>query len=110
MTRVGEELIKAATEALAFARDEADPEEYRVHIPDEINPRLIRSRLNMSQRTFVDAFAIELRTLQDWEQGRRVPSGAARTLLKIVYCEPEAASRAVSHKSVGAGGRASGVL
>lgn len=73
MTRVGEELIKAATEALAFARDEADPEEYRVHIPDEINPRLIRSRLNMSQREFADAFAVELRTLQDLGAGTSRP-------------------------------------
>ena len=106
MTKAGEELINAAKEALEFARDEADREEYRVHLPDEINPRLIRSRLNMSQRTFADTFTIELRTLQDWEQGRRVPSGAARTLLKIIHSEPEAARRAVSRESVAVEGRA----
>ena len=110
MTKAGEELINAATEALEFVRDNADREEYRVHLPDEINPRLIRSRLNMSQRTFAATFTIELRTLQDWEQGRRVPNGAAQTLLRIIHFEPEAAKRAIAHESVGAGGQDSEVL
>lgn len=110
MTEAGEELINAARETLEFVRGEADRREYGVHLPDEINPRLIRSRLNMSQWTFAETFTIELRTLQDWEQGRRVPSGAAQTLLRIIHLEPEAARRAVARGSVGAEGRDSEVL
>ena len=110
MTKAGEELITAATEALEFVRDGANRREYRVHLPDEINPRLIRSRLNMSQRTFAETFTIELRTLQDWEQGRRVPNGAAQTLLRIIHFEPEAARRAVAHESAGVEEQGSGVL
>ena len=48
MTKAGEELIKAATEALEITHGQADPESYRVHLPDEINARLIRSQLNMT--------------------------------------------------------------
>ena len=96
MTEAGKELINAAREALEFVRDEADRRDYGVHLPDEINPQLIRSRLNMSQRTFAETFTIELRTLQDWEQGRRVPSGAAQMLLRVIHFEPEAARRAAA--------------
>ncbi len=96
MTKAGEELIKAATEALEIARGEANPGSYRVHLPEEINVRVIRSRLNMSQGLFAKTFGIDVRTLQDWEQGRRVPTGPAQALLKIICREPEAAKRALA--------------
>ena len=73
---------QAATEALEIARGEANPGSYRVHLPEEINVRVIRSRLNMSQGLFAKTFGIDVRTLQDWEQGRRVPTGPAQALLK----------------------------
>ena len=95
MTAAGEELVKAAAEALEIARGGADAERYRVHLPDEINARLIRSRLGMSQGVFAETFGIDVRTLQDWEQGRRVPTGPARALLKIIHREPEAARNAI---------------
>ena len=62
MTKAGEELIKAATEALEIAHGQADPENYRVHLPDEINARLIRSQLNMTQGVFAQTFGIDIRT------------------------------------------------
>ena len=95
MTKAGKELIKATTEALEIARGQADSASYRVHLPDEINARLIRSQLNMTQGAFAQTFGIDIRTLQEWEQGRRIPSGPAQALLKIIYREPEAAKRAV---------------
>lgn len=48
-----------------------------------------RTRLDMSQQQFATMLGISVRTLHDWEQGRREPSGAARTLLKIVARHPE---------------------
>ena len=65
MTKAGEELIKAATEALEITHGQADPESYRVHLPDEINARLIRSQLNMTQGVFAQTFGIDIRTLQE---------------------------------------------
>ena len=44
--------------------------------------------VGLSQSEFARLLGVSLRTLQDWEQGRRVPSGAARTLLLIVYRNP----------------------
>ena len=43
---------------------------------------------NLSQAQFAELLGISKRTLQQWEQGRRRPTGAARTLLKIVARHP----------------------
>jgi putative transcriptional regulator len=47
-----------------------------------------REITGLSQSRFAQLLGVSVRTLQDWEQGRRVPSGAARTLLAIVAKNP----------------------
>lgn len=49
-----------------------------------------RSRLGMSQSELADLMGVSTRTLQDWEQGRRKPTGAAQTLLRVAIAHPEA--------------------
>jgi len=48
-----------------------------------------RTQLEMSQQQFAAMLGISVRTLHDWEQGRREPSGAARTLLRIAARHPD---------------------
>lgn len=48
-----------------------------------------RASLGLSQQGFAQLLGISTRTLHDWEQGRREPSGAAKTLLKIAAQYPE---------------------
>ena len=48
----------------------------------------IREKTGLSQARFADLLGVSLRTLQDWEQGRRAPSGAARTLLLVASRNP----------------------
>jgi putative transcriptional regulator len=48
----------------------------------------IRERTGLSQARFAQVLGVSVRTLQDWEQGRRAPSGAARTLLMIAAKNP----------------------
>ncbi len=50
----------------------------------------IREKTGLSQSQFSQLLGVSLRTLQEWEQGRRVPSGAARTLLLIAQKNPRA--------------------
>lgn len=50
----------------------------------------IRARTGLSQAKFAALLGVSVRTLQDWEQGRRAPSGAARTLLLIADKNPQA--------------------
>ncbi len=50
----------------------------------------IREKTGLSQARFATLLGVSVRTLQDWEQGRRAPSGAARTLLLIAHKNPKA--------------------
>ena len=50
----------------------------------------VRAKTGLSQARFAQLLGVSLRTLQDWEQGRRAPSGAARTVLLIAAQNPRA--------------------
>lgn len=50
----------------------------------------IRETTGLSQSRFAELLGVSVRTLQEWEQGRRAPSGAARTLLMIAAKNPRA--------------------
>jgi len=52
--------------------------------------RQIRERLNLSQSAFASMMGVSVRTVQDWEQGRRTPKGPARSLLRIAEQNPKA--------------------
>ena len=62
--------------------------------PDSISA--VRARLGLSQTQFARAFGISLDTLQNWEQGRRKPTGPAKVLLKVAAMHPEAVLEAVA--------------
>ena len=51
---------------------------------------LTRESVGLSQAQFARLMGVSVRTLQEWEQGRRAPSGAARTLLLIANRNPKA--------------------
>lgn len=50
----------------------------------------VREKTGLSQSRFAELLGVSVRTLQEWEQGRRAPSGAARTLLLIAAKNPDA--------------------
>ncbi|MGK9453078.1 helix-turn-helix domain-containing protein [Acidithiobacillus caldus] len=54
-------------------------------------PQVVQARIDagLSQAQFATLMGVSVRTLQDWEQGRRNPSGAAKTLLRIAAKHPE---------------------
>ena len=89
----GQRMIASAKEALAFADGEDNGSV--AHIPEEIDTARIRKKINLSQSQFAQYFGVSVRTVQEWEQGRVVPSGAARAFLTVIDREPEAVRRAL---------------
>lgn len=55
-----------------------------------------RQRLGLSQSQFAALLGVSARTLQDWEQGRREPSGAAKALLRVAAIRPDAVHEALA--------------
>ena len=58
----------------------------RVKLPQAAEAR---ARTGLSQQDFAQLLGVSARTLQDWEQGRREPTGAAKTLLRVAVAHPE---------------------
>jgi putative transcriptional regulator len=55
-----------------------------------------RQSTGLSQAQFAEALHISKRTLQEWEQGRRSPSGAAKALIQIARKHPEVVREALA--------------
>lgn len=90
---LGDELIDAMGEVLAHVRGEvALP--MRI-IPDHVDVTAIRRRLKLSRQRFADDFGLDVRAVQDWEQGRRKPDRAARVLLRVIEANPKAVQDAL---------------
>lgn len=62
----------------------------RKEVKQPIGVSTIRHRLKLSQSAFAALLAVSIRTLQDWEQGRRTPRGPAMSLLRVAQKHPEA--------------------
>jgi len=60
-----------------------------------LSVRAVRARSGLTQTEFARRFGVPLHTLRNWEQGKRVPSGAARALLKVLDRAPETALAAL---------------
>ncbi len=68
----------------------------RVISPRLPDVRAIRRRLGFSQTEFARRFGFSVRTIQEWEQGRAIPDGPARILLRVIAKSPKLVERAVA--------------
>ena len=79
---IGAELLSSVREMKAGIRA-------RVRRPEMSEVAHARVVSGLSQVAFASLLGVSVRTLQDWEQGRRKPSGAAKTLFKVAERHPE---------------------
>ena len=97
-TKFGKDLEEAFLELAAYLRGEIAAESYEV--PDDIltpqKIRTIRKKVAASTKDFERKFEISARTMEAYEQGRRKPDAAMRTLLKVIDKEPAAVKRALA--------------
>jgi putative transcriptional regulator len=77
-----DELVASLTEGGKILRDEKAAE--RTFHFDRLDIKRIREKYNLTQEKFAALLGISVRTLRNWEQGRRTPEGPAKILLRIV--------------------------
>ena len=83
-----EELTRSVREGGRILRgEEAASRSIGIEEPDVA---AVRERFGLSQQEFAALLGISVRTLQNWEQGRRRPHGPARVLLRVAAEHPEA--------------------
>lgn len=92
-----EELTRSIRQAGAIARGERKPARRHELTPSRI--LAVRERSGLSQAQFARLLNVSVKTLQNWEQARREPTGPAKALLRIVEREPAAALRALQTDS-----------
>ncbi|WP_130472469.1 helix-turn-helix domain-containing protein [Candidatus Magnetaquicoccus inordinatus] len=80
---IGQELLEGVRAIKA-----GEGQRVTVQIPGDVKE--IRNKMALSQSSFAGILGVSVRTVQEWEQGRRKPSGPAASLLRIAERHPEA--------------------
>ena len=84
---IGQEILDGIREVKSFKGGKLDLVSRKLNEPS--HPKEIRGRLKLSQTAFAGLMGVSVRTVQDWEQNRREPSGPAKSLLRIAEQHPE---------------------
>ena len=82
MSREGAELLQAVEQMNNGMQG-------RTYTREQLLAVSARRSVDLTQREFAKLLDVSIDTVQDWEQGRRCPRGAAKTLLRIVQSNPE---------------------
>ena len=82
-----DQLLESGRQMKAIREGKMKPARVTKLTPD--HPRVVRSRLGMTQEEFAKLLGVPVGTLRNWEQGIREPVGAAKTLLRIAAKHPK---------------------
>ena len=88
-----DQLTQSMKEATAIAKGEMEPSRVFTVAPPDV--KAVREKTGLSQSDFAQMIGVKVKTLQNWEQHRRQPSGAAAALLTIFDRVPEIAIKAL---------------
>ena len=88
-----DDLVRSLKEAKAIAKDKV-PASRRFEVaPPDV--KAVREKIGLSQSEFARLMHVSIKTLQNWEQHRRTPTGPAIALLKIVSTAPDVALKSL---------------
>jgi putative transcriptional regulator len=87
-SNLGDELIASLREGLDILDGKQPPARFHA-APTAVDVKAIRTGLKLSQAEFAQRFGFPVATVREWEQGRRRPEQAARTLLLVIASKPE---------------------
>ena len=89
MSAEGAELLKAVSQMKAKKKG-------KVYTPEQLLAIAARQSVNLTQKEFAQLLNVSIDSVQDWEQGRRSPRGAAKTLLRVAKQHPEVLEKIAS--------------
>jgi putative transcriptional regulator len=81
MSAKGAELLKSVEQMKAGKKG-------RAYTPEQLLAISARQSVNLTQKEFARLLNVSVDSIQDWEQGRRSPRGAAKTLLQVAHEHP----------------------
>jgi putative transcriptional regulator len=93
MSKLFDELENSLTHAIEIGQGRRKPN--RVYEYDEVEIVEIRKKLKLTQQELANLMGTSKGTIENWEQGRRRPTGPARALLKILQAKPKMAITAL---------------
>jgi putative transcriptional regulator len=88
-----QKLVESVKQMGAIMRGEDIP--HRRTVLTTVDVKALRQRLGLTQNEFSGMIGVSIKTLQNWEQGRREPEGPAKALLRVVEKEPQAVLNAL---------------
>lgn len=91
---IGKEIIQGLEEIKAWKKGKTKLRTYTVDLPRAADVSTIRKELGLSQDQFAMFMGVSAATLRNWEQNRREPQGAARSLLLVAAKQPQAVREA----------------
>ena len=95
MSNAGNQILRNARRPLAYVRGDAT-EGFVIRIPENVDVKAIRAKTGLSQEAFALRFGFSHGAVRDWEQHRRQPEAAARTLLLVISYNPDIVAEAVA--------------
>jgi putative transcriptional regulator len=98
MSKAANSIRKGLDEAIEYAKGGTSKRAYRVHVPEHVDVKAIRTKLRMTQQAFAARFGFSINTLRHWEQGKREPE---RTHAGVPACHrpsPKRGSKGTSDR------------
>ena len=90
MSKIADSIRRGLAEAVDFAKGTADSKAFRVHVPEKVNVKAIRTGLGLTQEGFAGRYGFSVNAVRHWEQGKRQPESGTRAYLLVIENNPEA--------------------
>lgn len=95
-TKLGRILVESATHIAKHMRGEIELPTKVVRVVPDVDVRAIREGQGLTREQFAERYGLQVRAIQEWEQGRRKPETAVRAYMLVIKNQPAAVRRALT--------------
>ncbi len=95
-TRLGRVLVESAKEIARHMRGEIELPMKVVRVVPDVDVRAIREGQDLTREQFAERYGLQVRAIQEWEQGRRKPEPAVRAYMLVIKNQPAAVRKALT--------------